>query len=85
MLEFFLSNKCKRITMKFVTLLQGGIMRRKILLFTLASGFLFSLYASAQTADEIIKKNIDAKGGLGKFKSIKTIRLTGLFSMFSTC
>jgi len=56
-------------------------MRRKILLFTLAFGFLFSLYASAQTADEIIKKNIDAKGGLGKFKSIKTIRLTGLFSM----
>jgi len=56
-------------------------MRRKILLFTLAFGFLFSLYASAQTVDEIIKKNIDAKGGLGKFKSIKTIRLTGLFSM----
>jgi len=56
-------------------------MRRKILLFTLAFGFLFSLYASAQTADEIIKKNIDAKGGLSKFKSIKTIRLTGLFSM----
>jgi len=56
-------------------------MRRKILLFTLAFGFLFSLYASAQTADEIIKKNIDAKGGLKKFKSIKTIKLTGNFSM----
>jgi hypothetical protein len=60
---------------------KGGIMRRKILFFTFVFGFLFNLYASAQTADEIIKKNIDAKGGLSKFKSIKTIRLTGLFSM----
>ncbi|UCC40538.1 MAG: hypothetical protein JSV96_03580 [Candidatus Aminicenantes bacterium] len=56
-------------------------MKRKILLFTLALGFLFSVYASAQTADEIIKKNMDAKGGLKKFKSIKTIKLTGRFSM----
>lgn len=56
-------------------------MKRKILFFTVAMGFLFSIYASAQTADEIIKKNIDAKGGLSKLKSIKTIRLTGLFSM----
>jgi outer membrane lipoprotein-sorting protein len=56
-------------------------MRRKILFFTFVFGFLFSLYASAQTADEIIKKNIDAKGGLSRFESVKTIRLTGLISL----
>ena len=56
-------------------------MTRKILFFTLAMGFLFSVYTSAQTADEIIKKNFDAKGGLKKLRSMKTIKLTGLLSM----
>ncbi len=56
-------------------------MRRKILFFALALGFLFNLYVLSQTADEIIKKNIEAKGGLNKLKSIETIRLTGKFSM----
>jgi outer membrane lipoprotein-sorting protein len=56
-------------------------MRRKILFFVLALGFLFNMYAVSQTADEIIEKNFKAKGGLNKLKSIKTIRLTGKFSM----
>jgi hypothetical protein len=33
----------------------------------------------AQTADELIAKNIQAKGGMEKIKAIKTYRLTGKF------
>lgn len=36
-----------------------------------------SLTASSQTAEELIQKNIEAKGGLEKMKAIKTLRLTG--------
>ncbi|MGA8152020.1 MAG: hypothetical protein WB952_13795 [Terriglobales bacterium] len=37
----------------------------------------FSLVASSQTADELINKNIQAKGGMDKIKAIKTVRMTG--------
>lgn len=33
--------------------------------------------AQGQTADELVAKNIQAKGGLEKIKAIKTIRITG--------
>lgn len=33
--------------------------------------------AAAQTADELVNKNIQAKGGLDKIKAINTIRMTG--------
>jgi hypothetical protein len=33
--------------------------------------------AFSQTADELVQKNIEAKGGLEKMKAIKTIRMTG--------
>ena len=36
-----------------------------------------SLQMAAQTADELINKNIQAKGGLDKVQAIKTIRMTG--------
>lgn len=45
-----------------------------VLLFAL---FCFNLSASSQTADELVNKNIDAKGGLDKMKAIKTWRMTG--------
>lgn len=35
------------------------------------------LLASAQTADELIAKNIAAKGGLEKIEAVKTVRMTG--------
>jgi hypothetical protein len=36
-----------------------------------------SLLASAQTAEELVNKNIQAKGGLEKMKAIRTVRMTG--------
>jgi hypothetical protein len=35
----------------------------------------------SQTADELIAKNIQAKGGMEKIKAIKTIRMTGKFEV----
>ena len=34
-------------------------------------------YAFSQTADELVNKNIEAKGGLDKIKAVKTLRITG--------
>jgi hypothetical protein len=37
----------------------------------------FNLHASSQTADELVNKNIEAKGGMDKIKAIKTWRMKG--------
>jgi len=50
-------------------------MRKAILL--LSAFFLLAGVMSAQTVDEIIAKNIDAKGGLAKIKAVQSMRLTG--------
>jgi hypothetical protein len=39
--------------------------------------FCFDLCAVSQTADELVKKNIDAKGGMDKIKAVETWRMTG--------
>jgi hypothetical protein len=39
----------------------------------------FGLTSHSQTADELIAKNIEARGGLEKMKAIKTARITGKF------
>src|SRR5579872_5798612 len=36
-----------------------------------------SVFAASQTADELIAKNLQAKGGVDKIKAIKTYRVTG--------
>src|SRR5207302_10006463 len=36
-----------------------------------------SLFASSQTADELISKNIKAKGGMDAIKAIKSVRMVG--------
>ena len=36
-------------------------------------------FCCSQTADELIAKNIQARGGLEKMQAIKTIRMTGKF------
>jgi outer membrane lipoprotein-sorting protein len=40
-----------------------------------------ALPATAQTVDELIAKNVEARGGLDKLKSVQTIRLTGKMTM----
>jgi hypothetical protein len=43
----------------------------------LGAALIFSVAATAQTVDEIIAKNIQARGGIDKIKAVKTVRLTG--------
>jgi len=37
-------------------------------------------YAHSQTADELIAKNVQARGGMEKIKNINTVRMTGRFT-----
>ena len=41
-------------------------------------GFM-SLSAVSQTADELVAKNLQAKGGVDKIKAIKSVRMSGNF------
>lgn len=53
---------------------ESTLMLRKLL--TIAALALLPLAAGAQTVDEIIAKNIQARGGLEELKSVKSIRAT---------
>ncbi len=44
-----------------------------------ASVFCLAVALSAQTAEELVAKNIEAKGGMEKLKAIKTVRTTADF------
>lgn len=44
----------------------------------LAALLLFSTSGFAQTADELVSKNIQARGGLDKINAIKTVRMSGV-------
>ena len=46
-------------------------------LVVLAAVLCIHLAADSQTADELVNKNIQAKGGMDKIKAIKTLRMTG--------
>lgn len=50
-------------------------MRKAILL--VSTLFLLAGVMSAQTVDEIIAKNIEAKGGLAKIRAVQSMRMTG--------
>lgn len=52
-------------------------MIRRILFLIFPLTFVFCLQASAQTVDDLIKKNIEAHGGLAKLKAVKTMKATG--------
>lgn len=41
----------------------------------------FSAVARTQTAEDLVSKNIQAKGGMDKIKAIKSLRLTGKFDL----
>lgn len=55
------------------------MLRRLSLVFTVA--VLLTPALLAQTVDEIIAKNIQARGGMDKIKSVQTIRSTGTMTM----
>jgi hypothetical protein len=55
----------------------------RFFLLVFAAGAFFSFAAGAQTVDEVIAKNIQAKGGADKLKSVRTIRTTAKFSQGS--
>ncbi len=46
-------------------------------LLTLVAGTLVPLLLTAQTAEELVAKNIEAHGGIQKIKAIRTLRMTG--------
>jgi hypothetical protein len=46
-------------------------------LFVLLAVLCLNLFALSQTADELVNKNIEAKGGIDKIKAIKTVRMMG--------
>lgn len=52
----------------------------KIFAVTLVAG-LASLAATAQTADELIAKSIDARGGKDKITAVKTLRMSGKMAL----
>jgi outer membrane lipoprotein-sorting protein len=47
----------------------------------LVAGALLAAPAAAQTADELIAKSLEARGGLDKLKAIQSIRMTGRMTM----
>ena len=51
-------------------------MVQRALTLVISLTFLFCLQASAQTVDELIRKSLDAKGGVQKIKAIKSIKMT---------
>src|SRR5262245_39460052 len=60
-------------------------MRKVYLLVAAATVTILALGADADnpTADELVKKNIEARGGLEKIHSVKSLRMTGTMSMGS--
>ena len=51
-------------------------MNRKALTLVFPLAFLFCAQAYAQTVDELIKKSLDAKGGVQKLKALKSFKAT---------
>ena len=52
-------------------------MSRRISRLTLALSLLWAVAAHAQTVDEIVAKNLQAKGGAQKWQSVSTVKMTG--------
>ncbi len=55
------------------------MVRRTLL--TIAAAMMMAVMVQAQTVDEIIAKNLEAKGGLENIKAVKSMKLTGKMSM----
>ena len=55
-------------------------MNRKLIL-SLCAAALLAVSASAQTADELIEKNVKARGGMDKLKAVQSMKITGKMKM----
>jgi outer membrane lipoprotein-sorting protein len=53
----------------------------KLRITLLAALLLGSVAASAQTLDEIVEKNVEARGGKEKLKAVQSVRMTGAMTM----
>ena len=51
------------------------MLRKSLMTFAVAA--VFAVSAFGQTADELIEKNIQARGGLEKMKAVQSLRMTG--------
>ena len=56
-------------------------MLKKLSLFTFLCLLVFNFQIFAQGADEIVKKNIEARGGLEKLKALKVMKFSGKMTM----
>lgn len=61
--------------MKITPKISGSPLHRAV--FVLAAVSCLSAFTYAQTAEELVSKNIEAKGGMEKIKSAKTRRMSG--------
>src|ERR1022692_2786338 len=61
--------------MKTTSEIRSSPMRHAVMVLVAVS--CLSVFASAQTAEELVSKNIQAKGGLDRIKAAKTRRMTG--------
>src|SRR5260370_30628704 len=57
--------------------LKTGVRSMRHAVIVLVAVACLSVFARTQTADELINKNIQAKGGIEKIKAIKSIKMTG--------
>ncbi|HJZ13057.1 MAG TPA: hypothetical protein VJ521_12945, partial [Acidobacteriota bacterium] len=46
-------------------------------IFAVVLSMMISVYAAAQTAEEIVSKHIEAEGGLEKLKALESMKVTG--------
>src|SRR5271155_326931 len=58
---------------------QTGVCSMRHVLTLLIAVCCFGVFSHSQTADELIAKNIEARGGIEKMKAIKNLRVTGKF------
>ncbi len=56
-------------------------MRASLRVSLAVAGIAWAAAAASQTADELIAKNIEARGGLEKIQAIQTMRLTGTLTV----
>src|SRR5258708_2387936 len=59
--------------------LKTGVRSMRHAVIVLLAVSCFSVVARTQTADELVSKNIQAKGGIDKIKAIKSVRITEKF------